>query len=401
MIAKDRVFVISSNVDDSIKSTSIYADVTIFKTFTEFENYVNITPIDAAMIIVNSKDLQFTNNSMNRLINILNSTFVALSGNLYYMVDDQDVKSRVENLCKKNDYDKLKCVYSPTLHAKDVADILSGESLSSKETVTEIRTYRVRAADYVRTQKDKEGISYDEAYQSDEDQLSGIADEPVPDDLRSSDSTKAIKHVVCCNSLRERSAWVALKAQYLCMNGKTLVVERDKEYHTLYDIFSKINIDFEFFDIVDLFRDCSDVVAQIKASKSKLILIGSKNRVDYNYDILMSVLVSNLEDNLDYYIYESDLNQIPYGTKVDVIVPTTVPEILRSVNEMSSISTFKDIFFIGLDITNLGIVSISESEFRLLLQGIFQENNINSIVVKIRGLLLRKEIGLGGVFMYQ
>lgn len=400
MISKERVFIISSNVDDSIRNSSIYSDIKIFKTFKEFEDYVNITPIDASMIIVNSKDLLFTNNSMNRLVNIEESTFVSLSGFIYYMVDDIEIKDKVEVICKKNGYYKIKPIYSVTLHAKDVADILSGESLSSKDTVTEIKTYRVRASDYIRSQKDKEGLNYDDNYVSDEDELSGIPDEPMPEDLRATKVFKAERHVVCSNSLRERTSWVALKAQYLSLNGKVLILERDIEYHTLYDILSKIEIDIEFFDIIDIFRDCSDVISQIKASKSKLIFVGSKNRVSYNYDVLMNILISNLEDSLDYYIYETELSQIPYGSKVDVVFPTTVPEILRSVNLMSNISSYNDIKFIGLNLTNLGIVSISDYEFKSLLKEIFQENEINSVVIKLQGLLLRKEVGLGGVFMY-
>jgi hypothetical protein len=400
MITKERVFVVSSNVDDSIRNTSVYSDVKIFRTFKEFEDYVDKTPIDASMIIVNSKDLHFTNSSMTRLLNILTSTFVSLSGLLYYMVDDQEVKAMVDDLCKRSSYDKIKCLYSPTLHAKDVADVLSGESLSSKETVTEIKTYRVRAADYIRSQKDKENVVYEEQYHGDEDQLSGIPNEPVPEDLRATNVRKAQRHTICSNNLRERSVWVTLKAQYLSLNGKVLVLERDIDYHTLYDMLSKIEIDFEFFDISNIFRDCSDVINQIKGSKSKLIFVGSKHRINYSYDILMSILISNLESHIDHYIYEAELGQIPYGSKVDVVMPTNVPEIFKSINAMSSISSFKDILFIGLDITNLGIVSISESEFTILLKEILQENNINSVVIKTRGLLLRKEIGLGGVFMH-
>lgn len=400
MITKEKVFVVSSNVDDSIRNTSVYSDVTIFKTFREFEQYVDVTPIDVSMIIVNSKDLQFTNSSMTRLVNIINSTFVTLSGPLYYMVDDEDVKRKVDELCKRNSYINIKCVYSPTLYAKDVADILSGESLSSVETVTEIRTYRIRASDYIRSQRDKENLTYEDKYQNDEDELAGIPDEKIPEDLRATDYRKATRHTVCCDTVRERCAWVVLKAQYLSLEGKVLILERDIEYHTLYDMLSKIEIDIDFFDVTSIFRDCSGVINQIKSSKSKLIFIGSKNRVEYSYEVLMSILVSNLEEHIDYYIYETELNQIPYGSKVDVIMPTSVPEILKCVNSMSSISSYNDILFIGLDITNFGIVTISESEFKILLKEIFQENNIKSVVIKLKGLLLRKELGLGGVFMH-
>ena len=113
----------------------------------------------------------------------------------------------------------------------------------------------------------------------------------------------------------------------------------------------------------------------------------------------MNILISNLEESLDYYIYETELSKITYGNKVEVIFPTTVPEILKSVNEMSSISSYNDITFIGINLTTLGIVSLTDYEFKSLLKEIFQENNIKSVVIKLQGLILRKEIGLGGIFM--
>lgn len=401
MIIKDKVFIISSNVDDSIKKSTLSSDVIIFNTFKEFESYVDSTPIQTSMIIINSKDLPFTNNSMVRLLNMLDSTFVSLSGYVYYMVDDIEIKDKVDTLCKTNDrYLKLKCIYSSTLYAKDVADILSGEALSTKSTVTVVKTYRVRASDYIRSQKDKEGINYADSYVSDEDELSGIEDEKIPVDSVYTKESKAKRHIVCCNSIKERTAWVILKAQYMSMSGKTLILEKDIDYHTMYDMLSKSDIEYELFEIKDLFRDCSDLITSIRSSKARLIFVGSKERINYDYDIIMNTLIYNLEDYLDYYIYETELSQIPYGAKVDIVIPSTVPDILKSGLEMSTIPKFNDVLFIGLEATSYGSVSLSESEFNSLLTDLFQENIIHSAVVKINGLVLKKEVGLGGILMY-
>ena len=400
MLNKEKVFIISSNVDDSIRSVSIYTDIFLFKTFKEFEDYIDITPIDASMIIVNSKDLQFTNSSMNRLVAVMNSTFVSIDRFIYYMVNDAEVKEKVDYLCKRNNYPKIKCVYSETLYAKDVADILTGEALSSKETVTEIRTYRIRASEYVKSQKDKEGINYDDIYQTDEDMLSGIEDEPIPEDLRVSEVSTIERHTICGSNDRTTYSWAILKAQYLSMNGKVLLVEKDIEYHTLLDMLTKIDIDFEFYDIVDIFRDCLDVISRIKNSKSKIIFVGSKHKVSFNYEIILNILKDNLAEYIDDYIYISPIKMIPYGIKVDVVIPPTVPEVLKAVNNMSSISNFDDINFIGLDISNLGSICITELEFNSLLQEIFEYDKIHSFVAKVNGLIVRKEVGLGGILMY-
>jgi hypothetical protein len=394
------IFIVSSNVDDTIRNSSIHSDIKVFKTFKYLEDYIEINPVDVDTIIINSKDLMFTNTSMNRIVNILNSTFVTLSGYLYYLVDDEEIKNKVDFLCIKNNYNNIKCLYLSTLHAKDISDIITGESLQSKETITEIKTYRIRASDYIRQQKDKEGLNYSEIYETDEDELSNIKDESIPEDLRVSIKKRIERVTISGDYIKERTSWVLLKAQYLSTIGKVLLLEKDINYHILYDYMSKLEIDYEFFDISLLFRDCYDVISQIKSSKSKIILIGSKNRIQYNYDIILNILYSNLKEDLDYYIYETKLNEIPYGNVVDLVIPTNVPDILSSINNMSSILSFKDINFIGININKLGLINLSELEFTSILKESLQENEINSKVVETNGLILRKEIGLSGIFMY-
>lgn len=400
MISKDKVFIISDNIDDSIRNTCVYSDIFIYKTFNEFEEYININPIDTDMIILNSKVLNFTSSSMDRIINSINSTFVTLNGFLYYMVDNESVKNKVESVLKSINEKRIKCVLCNTLYAKDVSDILNGITISTKETVVEVKTYRIRAEDYVRSQNDKLNLEYENLYETDEDQLSGIPNEDIPDDLKFSEYSKASRIVVCGLNMRETSAWVLLKAQYLSLSGKTLILERDIEYHTLLDMVSKIDISYEFFDIKDMFKDCYDFIHSIKESKNKLIVVGSINKVEYDYDVIMDILTTNLEYDIDFYLYQTFITKIPYGTKVDIVTPTSVPEILKISSKMSSISDFNDLYFVGLNITNLGSVCITNIEYNKLLQVIFSTNYILSSVVKVNGLLLRKEIGMGGIFMY-
>lgn len=401
MLAKEKIFLVSSNVDDSIRNSSSHTDIVIFKTFKEFEEYVDKTPISAVNIIVNSNDLLFTSSSVNRLVSIVNSSFVSLSGSLYYMVDDKEIKSRLDNLCDVNGYDKIKCLYSDTLYAADIADVISGESLSSRETVTVIKTYRVRAEDYIRSKNDKDSLDYSDMYSSDEDDLAGIVDEEVPDDLRYSKKNKISKNIVASDSIKESASWIILKAQYLALTGRVLIVERDTEYHTILDILTKIGIDYEYFDVSELYRDCYSTLQSIRSSKSRIVFVGSRNKVKYNYFDIISILASNLEYDLDYYIYETSLSNLPYGSKIDIVLPTTVPDVLRGISNMSTVSDFNDIIFVGLDITNFGAVSLTETEFSSLIEDLLQENILNCVTVKINGLLLREEVGLGGVFMHR
>lgn len=400
MISKNRVYIISSNVDDSIKKSTIHVDIQLFKTFKSFEEYIEINPIDAHMIIVNSKDLLFTNSAMNRLVHIIQSTFVSIEDALYYLVDNEEVKSKVDTICDRNGFDNIKTIYSPTLHARNIAELLNGDLLSPKETVTVVKTYRIRASEYEKSQKEKEELDYSEPYETDEDELTGVHLEEIPEDLRITETPKPKRFIIAADDLKERVVWAILKAQYLILDGRCLIVERDTNYHTTLDYISRLGIKYDFFDYKEMIRDVADVINRIKNSDSKLIVVGTKHKLKYNYDLTLSMLVSNLSDNINYYIYETNLNTIPYGEHVDVILPNTVPDILRGINSMSTIASFNDLHFVGLEITNLGNASLGLVEVKSLLSELFRENNLHVSVAKIQGLSIREEVGIGGILMY-
>ena len=87
MILKDKMFLIAGNIDDSIKSqTSVY-EITLFKTFVDFEKYVDENPVIIETLVITTNELQFTNTNMIRLLNILNSPFLEIKGNVVYLVD--------------------------------------------------------------------------------------------------------------------------------------------------------------------------------------------------------------------------------------------------------------------------------------------------------------------------
>lgn len=402
MINKQKVIIVASNIDDSIKSNAPYLDIYIFKTFNNFNEYIETTPIDVQDIIISGTDLPFTNTSVDKMLNLINSPFVFLSGKIYYIVDDEAVKNKFDEFVEKANVTQIECILRKHIYTKDIVEVLTGDALSVKETVTKISTYRVRAEDYVRTQKDKEGFDYDDSYETDEDLLAPVEDEPIPEDLRPSTRHKALRQYICSDSLRERVTWALLKAQYLALSGKVLFIEKDNEYHTLMDMVTKLkeDIEFDYFDIRDLYKDCATFIRNIRNAKHNLIIVGSTTKLDYDYDVIYNLLVANLQEYLDYVIYETNLDAIPYGMKVDVVFPTTVPEILKGANNMSKIKDWDDIIFIGMDITKFGAVNLGNTEFKGLLEDVFQINNIQAKTVSIRGLKLIREVGIGGISMH-
>lgn len=57
MISREKMFVVSEILDESIKSQTAVFDVRLFKTFVEFESYVEGTPIIINTLVVTSREL--------------------------------------------------------------------------------------------------------------------------------------------------------------------------------------------------------------------------------------------------------------------------------------------------------------------------------------------------------
>ena len=64
MIAKDKMFIVAGNIDDSIKSVTPIYDISIFPNFLKLEDYINKTPIVLGTIIVSERELPFTGTNM-------------------------------------------------------------------------------------------------------------------------------------------------------------------------------------------------------------------------------------------------------------------------------------------------------------------------------------------------
>ena len=182
MFLKEKLYLVASFVDDSIKSSSAVYDITIFKSFVAFEEYVNLYPVVIDTLVLTTDDLQFTSTTMQRLIEVVQSPFVKIKSGVIYLVDETyDLK--VVNTFFGEHMPGSWSVYQGKLEPKFVADILSGERRNTIEDQVDIVTYRMRNEEYVRQEnlrKEKDSAGMDEKYITDEDELKDIPDEESP-----------------------------------------------------------------------------------------------------------------------------------------------------------------------------------------------------------------------------
>ena len=85
MILKDKMFVISELLDESIKAQTTVYDVRLFRTFIDFESFIEGTPIILNTLVASTRELPFNNTNMVRLVGALGSPFLQLTGPFIYI----------------------------------------------------------------------------------------------------------------------------------------------------------------------------------------------------------------------------------------------------------------------------------------------------------------------------
>lgn len=388
MIARSKMFLISEDVDESIKSLTSSYDITIFKTFTEFEKYANTTPVVIESLIVSAKDLPFNNSNMTRLINILNSPFMRVTGTVTYLVG-YDVKLETVNTFIEIKELKNWVVYQGNLSVKFIGDIITGAARTSSEGQNEIITYRIRASEYIKQQNQLQYESNDNQYYTDEDLLSDIPDVDEPEDISpAEDIDTVVNYVVGINTL-DRALMTFFLAQYLSLREKTIIVERDVEYHTLTEIVTKSGIDCEFISVDEFLDDIGYAIQKIRSSLKRLIVVGCKNRRNYDYNFLMDIIQSTTEGNVLHVIRECTMEEIPYGQTYTIVVSNTVPEILKCCSLINEEIESEKVTFVGMQTRNLGAICLTSQEMKSIIEVVLNLNSIAAQVVKVNGIGLK------------
>lgn len=389
MLLRDKMFIISGKVDDSIKRQVTLYDVTLFKDFTDFEKYVNKTPSVVDTIVITSDELAFNAVSVNRMQAVLSLEFLKLKGNIVYLIDQSyDLKS-IEKFFVDNQLDKW-VVYQGDLSTRFITEIVSGEGREQVEAQTEIVTYRMRASEYVR-QKNLVRYEKDEtSYVTDEEGLDGIPIEEMPELPNPVEDTITTVNYVVGEGL-ERTVMTFLLAQYRALYGKTLIIEKDIEYHTLTDMVTKTGIKCKLLWMEDVLTDVSKVLNELVSIQEGLVVIGVHKRIKYDYNFMMDLLEANLSNNFAYIIRECDYSEIPYGQTFTLVSANTVPAVIKCCNNIKIRLDSELVTYVGLQIGSLGSVNITSKEMRVIVAAVLGQNNVPTQVVKVKGIKLREE----------
>lgn len=394
MIAKEKMFIVADNIDDSIKSITPIYDISIFSNFLQFEEYINTTPIRLGSVVISERELPFTSTNMARLLDVLSAPFLKLNGNCIYLIGPDTSKKVVNNFLEDYGTDLI-VTYQGDLSSRFISEIVSGAARIADESETEIVTYRMRASDYAMAQNIRKYESDEDVYVTDEEALTGIPAIEEPQVQVPSVDILSNTYYVVGEQSYERTLFTFIEAQYLSLTGKTLIMESDVDFHRLTDMVLKSGVAHDYYDITEFNTNPTDIIRKIKSSGSRLIVIGSKTRAYYNYDFSFDIMISNLLGWVDYFVKECDFSQTPYGQYYNIVCADNVPDVLKCCNSLAYDVDEDKVVMIGVRTNNKTSVNISSKEMTDIVRTVLEKNKLIAEVFETSGINLK-----GDKFIY-
>lgn len=398
MISREKMFVVSEILDESIKSQTAVFDVKLFKSFVDFESYVEGTPIIINTLVITSRELPFNNSNMTRLANVVGSPFLRIDGQVIYVIDKSFDKKTVTKFFDNAALGVESVVYQDDLTLRYITDIVTGEARDVQENKTYEVVYRVRASEYMKQQSTLSYDTLDKDYVTDEDDMQGIPEEEIPEDIVP-EITKdlKIKYICGCNR-EERTAMTFLLAQYLSLSSKTIIIEHDNEFHRLTEFYTKSQLGGLFINIMEIYQNVEEVITRIKNTNQRLIVIGTIERVKYDYNFLFTLLYNNLRDSVDYMIMECDFHELPYNVDVVYVTANIIPEILKMATSIQQVIIPDKTKFIGMQMNTLNPCYVNTPEMLSVLSAVLEKNGLDGQVLYSGGIKLKEDKVIYDIF---
>lgn len=386
MIKRDKLYIVSSLVDSSIKQQIVSYDISIYKTFLELEHDTNSKLHNIKTLVLTSEEVPFTSINMQNVLDLLDSPFVKCE-EVLYLIDKNVDTELVKTFVTEKGLDNWSIYNLGVIDFKSIYDVVSGEKRTSEEADSYLVTYRMKVRDYVARQNEMK-YKEDSHYETEEEELQGVALEPMPDEIRVNQKVFTnVINIVGAKST-ERTLFAFLMFQYTSLSGKSLIVESDVGYHKLSELATKSGIDCLYIDMEDLLKNIANTITMIRETPNPRIVVSCRKRVKYDYKFIVDLLISNLDGDISYIVRESDISEMQAGVKNIVVMPNNIPDILNSCNSIKIAVDPNKFVFIGVSLMDIYPATVNTFEMSDILKSVLGIENINCQVFKVSSLLL-------------
>lgn len=385
------IVVVSALVDATIREGQSDTTFILKHTMEELAEHIEHTPVRADYLYFTQETIPHTNTTLNFLVKMLENPFLKVDKVCYVTEKGAKELPSIHYIIEEKGFDNWEIIEG-YLTREYVTGVITGAMRTDSFNKKRKALYRVPRAAYLQD-RIKNKASLEEAYEDDEQLLKNVPPVEVPEPtISDSEEIAPIIHVAGLDS-EERTALTFLLAQYLSLSGKTLIIDKDAEYHTLSEFVTKSGVECRQITVTEFIDNPARALDLIKTCSEKLVCITALERISYSYAFLCNVLYNNLSTKISYFIREDDFDEAPLTTPYIVCVPSSVLGILRTCEQLDS-NYISLMHFVGVNLMALPETRIvNGNTMATILSDILETDVEETVILNVRSLKIGGESG--------
>lgn len=385
------IIVVSALVDATIREGQTDTTFILKRTLEELADHIESTPVRADYLYFTQETIPHTNTTLNYLVKMLENPFLKVDKVCYITESGAKELPSVRYIIEEKGFQNWEIVEG-FLTREYVTGVITGALRTDNFNKKRMALYRVPRAAYLQDRmKNKESL--EEEYIDDEKLLKDVPPVGVPEpSISDREELAPILHVAGLDS-QERTALVLLLAQYLALEGKTVILEKDVEYHQLTEFITKSEVPCRQITVSEFIEDPEKALDLIRTCSEKLVCITSIDRLDYSYAFIFNVLYNNLSTKVSYFIREDTFNEAPATSTYIACLPTNIPGLLKSCEELDG-SYVNWMRFVGVNLQFLPETQIlNGNTMATILSDVLETTVPETLILNVRSLRIGGEAG--------
>lgn len=382
------IVVLSGLVDSTLKEYQKDVTFFIFKTLEELDEYVTHTPIRAETLFFTRDAIPQVNTSLNYLVNILDRVFFKVDNVIYITEPDSPELKSIDFLIKDIGMSNWE-VITGALTREYVTNVINGSARDDFTNTKRKAVYRVPKEAYVRERSKQSELMEAEKYPDDDEILKEMPNEKIPVYIPPERGSICQMYDIVGDDVIERTLFSFIIAQYLATKGKTLILERDWEFHSLGECVTKSGVKCGIFYVDDILSDPLNTIEKIRDCNEKLVVVLCKRKFQYNYSFVFNLLHSKLLDYFVYAVREDVFGEEPTEGRYSVVFPNTMMGVLSMCKNIN-MNFIRYTKFIGVHMDTLKELRLPTTEaISAIIEDVLNTHDIQNVeLVSISSLIM-------------
>lgn len=385
------IIVISALVDATIRDGQSDTTFILKRTMEELAEHIETTPIRADYLYFTQETIPRTNTTLNYLINMLENPFLRVDKVCYITERGAKELPSIHYIIAEKGFTNWEVVEG-YLTREYVTGVITGALRNDTFNKKRLALYRVPRSAYLQD-RIKNRNALEQAYLDDEHLLKDVPAVEVPEpSISETEEVAPIIHVAGLET-NERTALAFLLAQYLSLEGKTLIIDKDTEYHTLSEMVTKSGVACRNITVTEFFNNPAQTLELIKTCPERLVCITALERINYSYAFLCNVLYNSLSTKISFFVREDDLSEAPLTVHYIVAVPASVIGILKTSEQLDD-NYVHLMRFVGVNLWDLPETKIlNGNTMTIMLSDLLETKVYDTPILNIRSLKIGGEDG--------